>query len=128
MVHLGQNMLKPRAGYLQFSFLTVLCCFTLFDHKTLRLVVSCLVYFVTCLRILSNRHESPYGSIQWAQKTGNATPNVARGRRKIPWPMAAGITVPYDNLGLQTADLINNQWPLRFGEAVGEEICLKKGG
>eukprot|EP00930_Biecheleria_cincta_P104225 TRINITY_DN96415_c0_g1_i1.p1 TRINITY_DN96415_c0_g1~~TRINITY_DN96415_c0_g1_i1.p1 ORF type:complete len:257 (-),score=36.01 TRINITY_DN96415_c0_g1_i1:218-988(-) len=30
--------------------------------------------------------------------------------------MAAGITVPYDTLGLQTADLINNQWPLRPGE------------
>lgn len=29
--------------------------------------------------------------------------------------MAAGITVPYDTLGLQTADLINNQWPLRSG-------------
>ncbi|CAK9015618.1 unnamed protein product [Durusdinium trenchii] len=35
--------------------------------------------------------------------------------------MAAGISVPYDNLGLQTADLINNQWPLRFGEVRPKE-------
>eukprot|EP00933_Yihiella_yeosuensis_P076034 TRINITY_DN8563_c0_g1_i1.p1 TRINITY_DN8563_c0_g1~~TRINITY_DN8563_c0_g1_i1.p1 ORF type:complete len:273 (-),score=30.31 TRINITY_DN8563_c0_g1_i1:114-932(-) len=27
--------------------------------------------------------------------------------------MAAGITVHYDTLGLQTADLVNNQWPTR---------------
>lgn len=30
--------------------------------------------------------------------------------------MAAGITVPYDTLGLQTADLVKNQWPTRPGE------------
>eukprot|EP00438_Fugacium_kawagutii_P006345 Skav208391 [mRNA] locus=scaffold1179:20990:24283:- [translate_table: standard] len=37
--------------------------------------------------------------------------------------MAAGITVPYDTLGLQTADLITNQWPLRSGlwEVMGSE-------
>ena len=35
--------------------------------------------------------------------------------------MAAGITVPYDNLGLQTADLIVNQWPLRAGEVRPKE-------
>lgn len=34
--------------------------------------------------------------------------------------MAAGITVPYDTLGLQTADLVNN-WPLRPGEPQPKE-------
>lgn len=35
--------------------------------------------------------------------------------------MAAGTTVPYDTLGLQTADLVNNQWPLRPGEPLPKE-------
>lgn len=30
--------------------------------------------------------------------------------------MTAGITVPYDRQGFQTADLVQNQWPLRPGE------------
>lgn len=38
--------------------------------------------------------------------------------------MAAGITVPYDTLGLQTADLINNQWPLRSGETRPKEFTI----
>jgi len=38
--------------------------------------------------------------------------------------MAAGITVPYDTLGLQTADLINNQWPLRSGEPRPKEFSV----
>ena len=39
--------------------------------------------------------------------------------------MAAGITVPYDTLGLQTADLINNQWPLRSGILLKEVSDFK---
>ncbi|OLP82834.1 hypothetical protein AK812_SmicGene36479 [Symbiodinium microadriaticum] len=36
--------------------------------------------------------------------------------------MAAGMTVPYDTMGLQTADLITNQWPLRSGEVRPQEF------
>mmetsp|Transcript_105383 Transcript_105383/g.187383 ORF Transcript_105383/g.187383 Transcript_105383/m.187383 type:complete len:260 (-) Transcript_105383:52-831(-) len=35
--------------------------------------------------------------------------------------MAAGIAVPYDTLGLHTADLVNRQWPLRPGERTPRE-------
>lgn len=30
--------------------------------------------------------------------------------------MVAGVGIPYERQGLETADLINNQWPLRHGE------------
>mmetsp|Transcript_6375 Transcript_6375/g.11649 ORF Transcript_6375/g.11649 Transcript_6375/m.11649 type:complete len:239 (+) Transcript_6375:94-810(+) len=36
--------------------------------------------------------------------------------------MAAGITVPYDTMGLQTADLITNQWPRQAGQTHPKEF------
>lgn len=36
--------------------------------------------------------------------------------------MAAGVSVPYDRQGFETADLIHNAWPRRYGERMPREF------
>lgn len=95
----------------QFDWLWLCMPFSWWGFMTKLGILSCDIYFLGCQIALATGFLSliAFGSkclaSVWEAET-NAWLSKA---------MAAGITVPYDTLGLQTADLINNQWPLRSG-------------